>query len=252
MLITQDGRRPDALIRQALTGTAAQLALLALLGSTVGLGAVGWLAGTAAAVTVWAVLIRALRRSGALSLGPADRVTVARATLIGGVLALVADSGPHSAPLALVALSVPALVLDAVDGKVARRTETASAVGARFDMEIDALLILVLSVFVSTFYGVWVLAIGAMRYAFAALALTLPWMQAPLPPSFARKAVAAAQGIALVLAASTLLPNPFGAAVVGLSLALLVWSFGRDTIWLWQSSRSQLGLPRLRLGGTGE
>ncbi len=251
-MITQDGRRPNALIRQALTGTAAQLALLAALGATVGLGAVGWLAATAAAVAVWAVLLRALRRSGARSLGPADRVTMARATLTGGVLALVADSGPHTAPLALVTLSVPALALDAVDGKVARRTGTASAVGARFDMETDALLILVLSVFVSTLHGVWALAVGAMRYAFAALALALPWMRAPLPPSFARKTVAALQGIALVLAASTLLPPPLATAVVGLALALLVWSFGRDTIWLWQSSRPQLALQGLRLGGSGE
>ena len=37
-------------------------------------------------------------------------------------------------------------VLDAVDGHVARRTGTATAFGARFDMEVDAFLIVVLSV----------------------------------------------------------------------------------------------------------
>ena len=39
--------------------------------------------------------------------------------------------------------------LDAVDGQVARRTGTVSALGARFDMEVDAFLILVLSVYVA-------------------------------------------------------------------------------------------------------
>ena len=43
-------------------------------------------------------------------------------------------------------LSSVALALDGVDGQVARRTRTVSALGARFDMEVDAFLVLVLSV----------------------------------------------------------------------------------------------------------
>ena len=111
--------------------------------------------------------------------GPADRVTLARATLVGGVTALVADSfaaaGPGRAcwsPLAAVAL-----VLDAVDGWVARRTGTVSALGARFDMEVDAFLILVLSAYVADSLGGWVLAIGLMRYAFVAAGWVLPWLR---------------------------------------------------------------------------
>ena len=42
-----------------------------------------------------------------------------------------------------------ALLLDAVDGGVARRTGTVSGFGARFDMEVDAFLILVLSGYVA-------------------------------------------------------------------------------------------------------
>ncbi len=42
------------------------------------------------------------------------------------------------------ALAVPALILDGVDGWVARRTGTANDAGARLDMEVDAALILVL------------------------------------------------------------------------------------------------------------
>ena len=54
-----------------------------------------------------------------------------------------------------------ALLLDWVDGQVARRTHTESAFGARFDMEVDAFLILVLSVYVASTTGWWVLIIGA-------------------------------------------------------------------------------------------
>jgi hypothetical protein len=49
----------------------------------------------------------------------------------------------------------------------------------------------------------------------------------------ARKTVAAVQGVALLVAASGLLPYAAGAAVVGCALASLVWSFGRDVLWLW-------------------
>ena len=53
----------------------------------------------------------------------------------------------------LIGLTVPALILDAVDGWLARRTRTATELGARFDMEVDAFLILALSVFVSRAAG---------------------------------------------------------------------------------------------------
>ena len=121
-------------------------------------------------------------------------MTLTRATLVGGVTALVADSFGRPAPVPpLVALTAVALVLDAVDGWVARRTGTASALGARFDMEVDAFLILVLSVYVAQSVGAWVLAIGAARYAFVAAGWLLPWLRGPLPPRYWRKVVAASR-----------------------------------------------------------
>ena len=96
-------------------------------------------------------------------------MTLARATLAVGVAALTADSFFRDAPVAtLVALAAVALALDFVDGQVARRTGTTSRLGARFDGEVDAFLILVLSVYVAPSAGAWVLAIGAARYAFLA------------------------------------------------------------------------------------
>jgi phosphatidylglycerophosphate synthase len=220
------------------TGFAVQFVLLTALAATAGLGAAGWLTGTVYAVVVWVLLSRALRRSGMYSLGPANQVTLARAILVGGVAALVADSfrGPTHIVL-LVTLAGIGLSLDAVDGQVARRTGSTTRLGARFDMEIDAVHILILSVFVARPLGLWVLAIGALRYAFVAAAWALPWLRAALPHRLSRKVVAATQGIALVVAASGVLPRPLAVAAVVLALASLCWSFGRDVRWLWQVRR---------------
>ncbi|MFD4828760.1 CDP-alcohol phosphatidyltransferase family protein [Streptomyces uncialis] len=216
-------------------GAVAQVLLLALLAGTVGLGPAGRLTGLVFAVGTWVLLTRALRRARPGPFGPANRVTLARATLVGAVTALVADSldgPPRVTPLA--ALAGVALVLDAVDGLVARRTGTVSELGARFDMEVDAFLILVLSVYVSARLGPWVLLIGLMRYGFVAAARVLPWLNAPLTPSTARKAVAAFQGVAL-LAAATYLPRPLALPVILLALTTLTWSFGRDIIALFRT-----------------
>jgi phosphatidylglycerophosphate synthase len=130
-----------------------------------------------------------------------------------------------------------ALALDAVDGKVARRTGTVSPVGARFDMEVDAFLVLVLSVHVAGIVGPWALAMGGMRYAFVAAGRLLPWLRGPVPPSYFAKTVAAVQGVVLVVAASGLLPEPVTVALVAVALTLLVWSFAR-TVWqLWPAER---------------
>ncbi|MBB2938176.1 phosphatidylglycerophosphate synthase [Amycolatopsis bartoniae] len=221
-------------------GFAAQLLLLAVLGSAVGLGPVGWSAGAAFAVALWALLTSAQRRAHATALGPADLVTLARAVLVGGVAALVADRAGGAQPVVLfVALASVALVLDAVDGQVARRTHTVSALGARFDMEVDAFLILVLSVQAAFAQGWWVLAIGAMRYGFVVAAWLLPWLRVALPHSRARKVVAALQGIVLVVACAGVLPALAATVVTAAALALLAWSFGRDVRWLRRQSQSR-------------
>jgi phosphatidylglycerophosphate synthase len=226
--------------QETAVGAGLQILLLALLGTAIGMGPAGWLTGLAFAIATWAVLSRALHRTRPRSFGPANRVTLGRATLVGGVTALVADSFESSPPVTLfVGLTAVALILDGVDGKVARRTGTSTPLGARFDMEVDAFLILVLSVYMAMSLGPWVLLIGAMRYAFVAAARALPWLNAPLPPSTARKTVAALQGVLLLLAASNLLPYTATFGVVAVALGLLVWSFGRDILWLWRTYRSQ-------------
>src|SRR4051812_46863303 len=216
-------------------GLTAQVLLLALLAATAGLHAAGWVVGLGCGVTMGAVLARGLARERRDRLGPASAVTLARATLAVGVAALVADSFAHDASVGLlVTLSAVALALDAVDGWLARRTGTATTLGARFDGEVDAFLILALSVYVAPACGAWVLAIGAARYLFGAGEWLLPWMRAPLPPRRWRRVVAAMQGIVLTVAAAEVLPRGLTQALLVAALAALAASVGECVWWLWR------------------
>jgi phosphatidylglycerophosphate synthase len=162
---------------------------------------------------------------------PASWVTLARAALAAGVAVLAVLSG--SAAL-VVALATLALALDAVDGWVARRTGAVTEAGARFDGEVDAFLILALSVYVAPEYGAWVLAIGAARYVFLAGELMLPWMRAPLPRRRWRVVVAATQGVVLTVAAAGVLPRGLTQALLAAALAALTASMGECAWWLWR------------------
>jgi phosphatidylglycerophosphate synthase len=219
-------------------GLTGQLALLSVLAGTIGLSVTGWLVGTACGLTTTAILSYGLTRSGAVALGPANRVTLTRAALVGGVAALVADELIRPASVAtLVGLAIVALILDGVDGWVARRTGTVSVLGARFDMEVDAFLILVLSVYVGLTVSPWALAMGAARYVAWAAGAVVPWLGVPVPPRYWRKPVAAIQGIVLTAAVAHLLPAPAMDALILVALALLAESFGRDVLWQWRQRR---------------
>ncbi|MDM7856271.1 CDP-alcohol phosphatidyltransferase family protein [Cellulomonas alba] len=224
--------------------------VLASLALTAGLSLLGWVVGLACAAAVAVVEARGLARY-ARARGPADLVTLLRAVLTCGVAALAADAFVAAPAVgALVGLTVPALALDAVDGWVARRTRTASRFGAWFDGEVDAFLILVLSVDVARTARPWVLAMGAARYAFLLAGRVFPWLRAPLPPRYWRKVVTAAVGIALATAAVGVLPGAVTTFALVLALALLAESFGRDALWLWRRRGVVAGTPSVALART--
>lgn len=234
----------DRVHRAPLAGAAGVLVLLVALDVGVGVGPAGWLVGVVCGAVLVTALGTALVRSGTGGPGPAGAVTLTRAVLACGVAALTADAlaGNAHRP-ALVALAALALVLDAVDGRVARRTGTATALGARFDMEADAFLIAVLSVAVAPLLGAWVLAIGLMRYAYVAAGWAVPWLRRDVPPRRSARAVAAAQGIVLAVAAADLLPRPVATAAVAAALLALAWSFSCDLRWQWPRRHEPVAAP---------
>jgi phosphatidylglycerophosphate synthase len=213
------------------------LVLCAVVDASLGLGPAGWTAGILTGMGLAVVLAR---RASA-GLGPADQVTSLRAVLAGGVAALVADGLVGAEHLTtLVAMTAIALALDLVDGYLARRTRTESAFGARFDLEVDAFLIAVLSIHVAAAFGWWVLLIGAMRYLYVAAGRVLLWLRLPLPARRSAKVIAAIQGVTLAIAASELLPKQPVRLALAAALVLLVESFGQD-IWSQWRRRHEVG-----------
>jgi phosphatidylglycerophosphate synthase len=219
--------------RAPVTGLVLLVALLTVVQAVVGLGAVGWTAGLVASTTGAALLAMGLHRTGTTRFGPANVVTLVRATLGQAVAALVAASfaGLDQRAL-LVSLAAVALALDLVDGRVARQTGSVTALGARFDMETDAFLILVLSIAAGPVVGWWVLAIGFARYALLLAEGVWPWLRVPVRRRPWRKVVAGVQGVTLALVMSGLAPTVVASALLLVALGLLAESFGRDVVWL--------------------
>lgn len=198
-----------------------------------------------AAILVYGALAAALAlrwKRMHVGLGAANRVTLLRGALVAfvsGGLVVPEMLALHAWLFA--AVSLLALSLDGVDGWVARRTGSASEFGARFDMELDALFILVLCLCMMTLgkAGAWVVAIGAMRYAFVAAMPVWPWLRAPLPESRRRKAVCVLQVAVLLVCLLPVLGAGLAAPLLALSLAALTWSFAVDVHWLWRHGQVQ-------------
>jgi phosphatidylglycerophosphate synthase len=171
-------------------------------------------------------------------LGSCNTVTLLRAALASAVAAPLAVpgllAGAPGLAWAVLAVAALALTLDGVDGWLARRSGLSSEFGARFDMEVDSALALILACLALAHgkAGLWVLALGAMRYAWLAAGLVLPWMQGALPQRFRRKAVCVVQ-IAVLIALVAPVIQPPVSTVLGLAAtALLAWSFAVDLSWL--------------------
>ena len=180
---------------------------------------------------------------GRAGFGIANQVTLLRAGLVclaGG--ALLAGGPSSISGWSLAALVATALSLDAVDGWLARRLRVASGFGARFDLEIDALLILVLALLAwqSGRVGPWILAIGLMRYAFVLASWLFQALCRPLPPSRRRQAVCVQQGLTLLVCLLPPVGSIFANVSAGLALLALLASFATDIIYLVRMRKSPM------------
>ena len=168
--------------------------------------------------------------------GPANQITTARAMLVALVASLAGEPRFPGVAAGAVAASMAVTLLDGVDGWLARRNRIASDFGARFDMEIDALLILALSILAWRYEkaGAWVVLSGLLRYAFVAAGGIAPWLRAALPPSRRRQAICVIQIAALTLAMVPAIQPPLSTVLAAAALVTLIYSFLVDTLWLWR------------------
>ena len=233
-------QRPRGAAAAVALAAAAAVGVAALLGGWLGEGAVVVRAAAFAAMGGGILLWLAASRLQAPAFGAANSVTLVRAAL--AVLLFALFGAEPTAPLGwvVVGLGAAGVALDGVDGALARGRQEATAFGARFDMETDALLILMLAALAWQHgkAGPWVLAAGLLRYLFVAASWASPMLGAQLPPSRRRQAVCVVQIVSLLGALTPLVVPPWSAALALAGLVALVWSFAVDVRWLARHAHS--------------
>jgi phosphatidylglycerophosphate synthase len=159
--------------------------------------------------------------------GLGNAVTTFRFVLTVG---LVLEAPMHAGP-ALACFAAVILLLDAVDGALARRARKCTPFGARFDMEADAFLVLAASfvVFHAGHMGPLVLAGGALRYAYVAFLGLVGRSEVEAPRSDFARVVFVIYVLSLVVALWPL--APWHRPLMWLSTLLLVASFTRSLVW---------------------
>ena len=175
--------------------------------------------------------------------GAANQVTLVRGALVALLAGLIGEPVDKALATLITAVATGTAMLDGVDGWLARRTNLASAFGARFDMETDALLIMVLAVLAWQFgkAGVWVLGSGLLRYAFIAAGSAVPALRHPLPPSQRRKILAVAQVVALIVTVAPFVAASVSVPLAAVALGALTLSFLVDVVWLLSPNEAHSG-----------
>jgi phosphatidylglycerophosphate synthase len=163
--------------------------------------------------------------------GPANAVTALRFTLIAATgLALHDVNGwLYCAVIQLI------FALDGVDGWVARKTGSASPFGAHFDMESDAVLVLLLGIelWQRERLGGWAVVPGLMRYLFVLCVTVFPVRRSGAPGgNFSRRAFV---GLLIGFPLAFIVPGVVGTTAAALGAALIGVSFGRSLLWSYGS-----------------
>jgi phosphatidylglycerophosphate synthase len=169
--------------------------------------------------------------------GIANSVTLLRGALVSwlagfiGLPELITDT--HLA-WSLLTTAFIVLLLDGLDGWLARKKGQTSSFGAKFDMEVDSLFAIVLSLLVwqSDKVGWWVLLLGLPRPMFIVAAWFEPRLKSPLPDSMLRKTICVIQIAVLILLLAPVINPLTSQALAAMVLILLAGSFWRDTRWL--------------------
>ena len=156
--------------------------------------------------------------------GLANAVTTLRLCLL---LTLTAPASVLPSLRALALVSV-VMLLDLLDGWSARARGDASAFGAHFDMETDALLVLLLTLrlWLVAGFGAWVLCSGLLRYLYVLWLWLWPGTGREAPRSlFGRLAFAS---LVLGLCSGLVLPGVWATSGVVLGTLIVSWSFARS------------------------
>jgi phosphatidylglycerophosphate synthase len=154
--------------------------------------------------------------------------------MIAGVCVLGLRSvGPATALLVLCIFA-----LDGLDGWLAKRGGHAAAFGACFDMECDALLVLVCTMllYFQQRLGAFILLPGFLRYLYAIAIAYLPETGLGPPPSRIGRYVFSLFAVSMIV---SLWPvEPIHRPLSMLATLLMVYSFGRALVWALKHARA--------------
>jgi phosphatidylglycerophosphate synthase len=194
---------------------------------------------------VLAIVLVFVRHHPFSRFGGANYVTLARAALMALLAAALGERISDYAAFAAACVAGLMPMLDGVDGRLARRGGTQSAFGARFDMEIDSLHVLVMSALLWQFgkAGIWIWVGGLLRYMFVAAGWLLPWMAAELRPTLRGRAITIVHMTTVSVALAPFVPASISVVATALSTAALVWSFGVDSGRLWRGEGAMMPRP---------
>ena len=167
---------------------------------------------------------------GRRSFTPSGRFGVANAVTALRLLLLLALAAPPSAltPLHALAIVSAVLLLDLLDGWCARHFGDTSEFGAHFDMETDALLVLLLTLrlWLVEGFGPWVLWAGLLRYLYVLWLWLWPGTGREAPRSlFGRLAFLL---LMAGLCSGLVLPGVWGASGVICGTLIVTASFARS------------------------
>jgi phosphatidylglycerophosphate synthase len=156
--------------------------------------------------------------------GLANLVTAARLFAVLLVMVLAADDG-----LWVGAVAALVYAFDGVDGWIARKRGEASVFGAQFDMETDAHIVMLMSVYlvVAVGYAPWVLAIGALRYIYVLMRWALPAREVRERRSSWARIIYSLVALSLALACCRQW-RTVAEPLLGAALMSLIWSFTPD------------------------
>ena len=158
-------------------------------------------------------------RTASGKVASANLVTTARLAVVVALPALAAHAPRAATGFVVFAL----LCADGLDGYLARTRGEASRFGADYDMETDALCVMVVALLLHRGgLGAWVLVAGLWRYGFAAAEALVPAL-GDCPPSPIYRWIFTALMIALALAWLPI--GPLAAAAAAAGTALVSFSF---------------------------
>jgi phosphatidylglycerophosphate synthase len=188
-------------------------------------------AGGAASLLGWVVLGDRPWTRGELGT-LANAVTLAR---IAGC-ALLPLVFPLLSPVQFTLLLYALLLIDALDGAIARRSGRTTPFGARLDLEADAFLTLMMCLILSNggLVGPWILVAGLWRYVYAGLVAAVP-VRGEEPRSRRGRAIAAL--LMLSLSSSFLLGPRWAPPAAALGTVLVSYSFVRSLLWSYRPPR---------------